>query len=86
MNTKFSGPINLGNPTEHTILEIAKIIIQKINPKLEIQFQSLPKDDPTKRKPLIELAKEQINWKPLINLDNGLDKTIEYFKTINDQL
>lgn len=86
MNTKFSGPINLGNPTEHTILEIAKIIIQKINPKLEIQFQSLPKDDPTKRKPLIELAKEQINWKPLINLDNGLDKTIEYFKSINDQL
>ena len=86
MNTKFSGPINLGNPSEYTILEIAKIIIQKINPQLEIQFLSLPKDDPTKRKPLIDLAKQQINWQPFINLDNGLDKTIEYFKSLNDQI
>ena len=81
MNSDFSGPINLGNPEEFTIIELAKKIIEKINPSLEIEYKNLPEDDPKRRRPDIRLAKEVIAWEPKISLSEGLDKTIEFFKS-----
>ena len=82
MNGSHNGPINIGNPTEFTIKELAKIVIEKINPRLEISYLPLPQDDPLQRKPDITLAKKYLKWQPKINLDTGLDKTISYFKNI----
>ena len=82
MESDENGPINLGNPDEHTILEFARIIKNKINPDLQIKKFPLPKDDPMKRKPNIDLARNLLNWAPAIQLDKGLDLTIEYFKNI----
>ncbi len=82
MNSDFPGPLNLGNTSEYTILEIAKIIINKINPDLKIEYHSLPKDDPYRRRPVIDLAKEKLDWEPKINIDSGINKTINYFKKI----
>ncbi len=84
MNTKktFFGPINLGNPNEYKILEIADKIIQLTNSKSKINFLPLPIDDPKRRKPVIDKAfKELRGWKPKIALDFGLNQTIKYFKT-----
>ena len=83
MESDIAGPINLGNPLELTIEDIAKIIIKKINPRLEIQFKKLPEDDPRRRNPNIEKAKKLLNWEPEIDLSQGLDKTIDYFKSLN---
>ena len=80
MDSGEVGPINLGNPNEFTIKELAEIIIQKINPNLEIIFEQLPSDDPLQRKPVIELAKNKLNWEPSINLKDGLDETISWFR------
>ncbi len=80
MNGNESGPINIGNPNEFTILELANLIRKKINPSLNIIYKKLPEDDPTQRKPLINKAKENLNWEPKINLEIGLDKTINYFR------
>ena len=79
MNSSYKRPINLGNPDEYSILNIAEIIRSKINPKLKIIHQPLPSDDPNRRKPNISLAKEYLDWEPKISLNNGLDKTINYF-------
>ncbi|MBQ7287807.1 MAG: GDP-mannose 4,6-dehydratase, partial [Candidatus Gastranaerophilales bacterium] len=76
----FLGPINIGNPQEFTILELANLIKQKINNDIEIDFMPLPQDDPCKRKPDITLAKSMFNWEPKIKLEEGLDLTIKYFK------
>ena len=76
----FLGPINIGNPQEFTILELANLIKQKINNDIEIDFMPLPQDDPCKRKPDITLAKSVFNWEPKIKLEEGLDLTIKYFK------
>ncbi len=81
MNSEFSGPLNLGNPDEFTIIELAKKVIEKINPSLDIEYKELPQDDPKRRRPDIKLAKQVINWEPNISLSEGLDKTIEYFKS-----
>ncbi|PIR66449.1 MAG: NAD-dependent dehydratase [Parcubacteria group bacterium CG10_big_fil_rev_8_21_14_0_10_36_14] len=78
----FIGPVNLGNPYEITILEIAKKIIELTGSSSKIIFTPLPKDDPQKRKPDIELAKAELDWSPQINLEDGLIKTIEYFRNI----
>jgi len=82
MNNKenFVGPVNLGNPDEKTILEVAKLIIELTYSKSKIIFQSLPSDDPIKRKPTISLAQEKLRWTPHIDIKEGLQKTIEYFK------
>ena len=80
MNGKHTGPMNIGNPREFTIYELAEIIRLKVNPKLEISYKELPEDDPLQRKPLISLAKEELNWQPNVSLEEGLDKTIKYFK------
>lgn len=77
----ISGPINLGNPHEMTVLNLAEMIIQKTNSNSEIVFDKLPEDDPIKRKPDIRLAMKMLNWKPTVTIEEGIDKTIEYFKT-----
>lgn len=82
MNSKTTGPINLGNPIELTIHDIAKKIIKLTNSKSKIIYKPLPEDDPRKRKPDISLAKKFLNWEPKIKLGDGLKKTIEYFKSI----
>jgi UDP-glucuronate decarboxylase len=76
------GPVNLGNPTEITIRELAERIIQMTNSKTEIIYLPLPQDDPTKRNPDIELAKRILNWNPTTNLDEGLMKTIDFFRNL----
>jgi UDP-glucuronate decarboxylase len=79
----FTGPVNLGNPAEVTILELAKKVIELINSKSDLVFKSLPGDDPRQRQPDISLAKSKLGWEPSIQLENGLIRTIEYFeKTI----
>jgi len=80
MDNKIKGPLNLGNPNELSIKELTDLIIKKLNNNLEIEYIELPKDDPTRRKPDINLAQKTINWKPSIDLDEGLNKTIDYFK------
>ena len=76
----FIGPVNIGNPGEFTILELADTIIQKTNTSSRISMHPLPGDDPLQRKPDISIAKEQLMWEPKIALSEGLDKTIEYFR------
>jgi len=76
----FTGPVNLGNPTEFTILELAEKIILMTGSRSKIKFVTLPQDDPKQRKPDIALAREKLDWSPAIPLGKGLIKTIEYFK------
>ena len=80
MEGKFMGPVNLGNPTEHTIIDLAKKISSKIDPNINIVFKPLPEDDPLQRKPVIEVAKRELDWEPKIDLNMGLDRTISYFQ------
>ena len=80
MNSNHNGPINIGNPNEFKIKELAELIIQKINPKLEISYLPLPQDDPLQRKPDISLARKELLWEPKINIKEGLEKTIPWFK------
>ncbi len=81
-NPSFIGPVNLGNPSERTILDFAKLIIELTNSKSNIIYKPLPSDDPTQRKPDITLAKEKLGWEPKVNIEEGLLKTIEYFKEL----
>lgn len=81
-NEKFIGPVNLGNPHEFTILNFAELIIKLTNSNSEIIFKELPKDDPIQREPDISLAKEKLNWKPTVGIEDGLKATIEYFENI----
>lgn len=82
MNSNQNGPINIGNPVEFTINDLAKLIIDKINPSIKISYYDLPQDDPLQRKPVIDLAKKKLNWVPSIQLSEGLDLTIEYFRKL----
>lgn len=81
-NEKLVGPVNLGNPNEITIKELAKKIIKATNSNSKIIYKSLPKDDPVKRKPEITLAKDNLSWAPRITLDEGIEKAIIYFKQL----
>lgn len=76
----FTGPVNLGNSDERTILDLAKLIIKMTDSKSKIVYKPLPEDDPTQRKPDITLAKEKLGWEPNVDIINGINKTIEYFK------
>jgi UDP-glucuronate decarboxylase len=78
----FTGPVNLGNPAELTILELAKKVIALTGSKSEIAFKSLPSDDPVQRQPDISLAENTLSWKPAIRLEEGLRTTIEYFRRV----
>ena len=82
---KFIGPINLGNPNETSIKDLASKIIDLTESKSKIVYKNLPMDDPKRRKPDISLANEKLKWKPVFALENGLEMTIEYFKNINDK-
>ncbi|MDA8791857.1 SDR family oxidoreductase [Bacteriovoracaceae bacterium] len=79
---KITGPINLGNPIEFSMLELAELVLKKTESKSKLVFKPLPADDPVKRRPDITLAKEQLNWEPKIKLEDGLDQTIQYFKQL----
>jgi len=79
-NEKTTGPVNLGNPDEFTIRELADLVRKKINPDIAIRSMPLPHDDPRVRKPDISLAKKTLGWEPRIPLTEGLDLTIKYFR------
>lgn len=78
----FHGPVNIGNPGEFSIKELAEIIIDMTNSKSKIVFKPLPQDDPLQRRPDISLAKAELGWEPKVDLHEGLRKTIEYFSNI----
>lgn len=82
MNSRdgFTGPVNIGNPGEFTMLELAEKVIELTGSKSKLSFQPLPQDDPMQRKPIIDLAKKELGWEPKVPLEQGLIKTIEYFK------
>lgn len=85
MNSKdFTGPVNLGNPGEFSMLELAQKVLELTGSDSKLVYMPLPGDDPTQRKPVIDLAKEKLDWEPTIALEDGLKKTIEYFKSIID--
>ena len=75
----FAGPVNLGNPQEFTILELAKVVLEMTGSKSKIVYRELPQDDPTKRQPDIALAKRELGWEPRVQLREGLQRTIEDF-------
>ncbi len=77
----FIGPVNIGNPNEFTIFQLAEQVILQTGSKSQIKFLPLPKDDPQQRKPDIELAKKSLDWNPTVQLEEGLSRTIAYFKT-----
>lgn len=81
MNSRdgFTGPVNIGNPGEFTMLELAQKIIDLTGSSSKIVFEPLPQDDPMQRRPVIDLAKKELSWKPTVNLEEGLKKTIAYF-------
>ena len=79
---EFTGPVNLGNPVEFTIKELAEKVIDMTSSKSRISFKPLPHDDPKQRQPDITLAKKELNWEPKIKLEEGLVKTIQYFETL----
>lgn len=83
LEDNFPGPINLGNPVEFTILELAETVIRITNSNSQIVFKELPQDDPKQRKPDIKLAKEKLAWEPKIQLEEGLKKSIEYFTKLD---
>jgi len=78
----FHGPVNIGNPGEFNLLELAEKVMMKTGLKKPLVFKPLPADDPKRRRPDITLAKKELNWEPTIKLDQGLDSTIEYFRSI----
>jgi UDP-glucuronate decarboxylase len=84
MNSRdgFTGPVNIGNPGEFTMIELAELIIQLTDSKSKLVFMPLPQDDPMQRKPVIDLAKAELGWEPKIQLKEGLIKTINYFDSI----
>ena len=81
-SSNFIGPVNLGNPSERTVLNLAEIILEMTGSKSQIVYKDLPSDDPVKRKPDITTAKEILGWEPKVDIKDGLEKTIEYFRSI----
>jgi len=78
----FTGPVNIGNPVEHTMLQLAERVIELVGGKSKLVFRPLPSDDPRQRQPNIELAKEKLGWEPKVSLDDGLRETIAYFRAL----
>ena len=77
--SKISGPVNIGNPKEYTILEFAQLIRKKYNPKAKIIFKSLPVDDPKQRRPDISMARKELGWEPKVHLEDGIGRTMDWF-------
>jgi UDP-glucuronate decarboxylase len=86
MNGDFIGPVNLGNPGEYTILELAQMIQGMINPDTELIYKPLPEDDPKQRQPDITRAQTYLNWEPTIPLKEGLEMTIKDFESRVDRV
>ena len=84
MNGNHTGPINLGNPGEFTIRQLAELVRARINPELPLIEKPLPADDPTQRQPLIDLAMAELGWQPTIPLEQGLEPTIAWFRQLLD--
>ena len=82
MHGEHSGPINLGNPDEFTIRELAELVRQQIKPDLPLVEKPLPQDDPRQRQPAIDLARQQLNWQPTVSLEQGLPPTIDSFRNL----
>ena len=82
MNSQYTSPVNLGNPTEFKIIELAEKVRDLIDPNLQFINKPLPGDDPLQRKPVIDLAKAELSWEPKVTLSEGLIKTINYFKSV----
>ena len=82
MNADCIGPINLGNPKEFTILQLADLVRTRINPVLPLLTQPIPADDPRQRQPDIALAQRLLGWSPSVNLEQGLEPTITWFKNV----
>jgi len=80
----FTGPVNVGNPGEFTMLQLADMVIKLADSKSRLEFQPLPQDDPRQRKPDISLASEKLGWQPKVPLEEGIRKTIDYFKQLLD--
>ena len=78
----FTGPVNFGTPREFTMKQLAELVIDLTNSKSDLVFEPLPQDDPLQRKPDISLAKDRLGWEPQVKLEDGLQKTIDYFRTI----
>ncbi|MEX0326410.1 MAG: UDP-glucuronic acid decarboxylase family protein [Puniceicoccaceae bacterium] len=81
----FTGPVNIGNPGEFTILELAEAVIKLTGSKSKVIYEPLPQDDPLQRQPNIELAREKLGWEPKVHLEEGLERTIEYFKGVLEE-
>lgn len=79
----FTGPVNIGNPGEFTMLELAELVLRLTGSKSKLGFKALPSDDPKQRQPNIELAKGQLGWEPKVSLEDGLRRTIDYFKSFS---
>ena len=82
MNGEHTGPINLGNPAEFTIRELAQLVRMRINPELPLEEMPLPQDDPQQRQPSIDLARQQLDWQPTVSLEQGLAPTIDSFRNL----
>jgi UDP-glucuronate decarboxylase len=82
MHAHYSGPVNIGNPNEFTMLELATKVLAKTGSMSEIDFLPLPVDDPNRRRPDITLAKTILGWEPTVSLDEGLEKTIGYYRSV----
>jgi len=82
MNSRegFTGPVNIGNPGEFTMLELAQLVIKLAGSNSKIVYKELPQDDPMQRRPMIDLAEKELGWRPTIDLEEGLRRTIEYFR------
>jgi UDP-glucuronate decarboxylase len=78
----FTGPVNLGNPCEFSIIELAELVISMTGSKSSVIYKPLPEDDPMQRKPIINLAEEKLGWRPYVKLEDGLRKTITYFEEV----
>jgi UDP-glucuronate decarboxylase len=78
----FAGPVNLGNPGEYTIRELAETVLRLTGSRSKLAFKPLPSDDPMRRRPDITLAKAQLGWQPTVALEDGLKETIAYFRAL----
>jgi len=81
-NEDFIGPVNLGNPTELSIKQLAELVVESTQSKSQITYKPLPQDDPIQRRPDITLAKEKLNWEPQVELKEGLHKAVDYFREV----